>query len=104
MEIDHCSFKKPYFLLFFGPSENKSIYLRHFDTFKKVLDIDLTQFKFLSDHGVALVSVFKELHIKHMFSLRHLLVSLKPNKYSYAIKNIITCCSKQELHNCLIFY
>lgn len=84
--------------------ENKSIYLRHFDTFKKVLDIDLTQFKFLSDQGVALVSVFNELHIKHMFCLQHFLVSLKRNKYSYAIKNIITCCSKQELHNCLIFY
>ena len=88
----------------FGPSEDKSIYLRHFETFKKVLHVDLTSYKFLSDQGSALISVFTKFKIKHMFCLRHLLVSLKKSKYSYAIKNIITCCSKQELHNCLMFY
>lgn len=88
----------------FGSSEDKSLYMRHFDTFKKILNIDLTSYKFLSDQGTALIAVFNDLHIKHMACLRHLLVSLKISKYSYAIKNIISCSSKQELHNSLMFY
>lgn len=88
----------------FGASKTKPLYMRLFSTFQKILHIDLTQYKFLSDQGPAIIELFTNLKIKHYICLRHFLVTLKFSKYSYTITNIIKCCTLQELQNCLMFY
>ena len=88
----------------FGPSENKKLYNRHFDTFSKTFGIDLATFPFESDQGSAIISIFEEKNINYFICLRHLLKSLTYNEFSYDISNILKCCSKEDLQNSFLTY
>ena len=69
----------------FGKSETKELYEKHFQDFKNETGIDLCIYKFESDQGVDLQSIFKEKYIENFICLRHLLASIKYNQFSYAI-------------------
>ncbi|KAK8892033.1 hypothetical protein M9Y10_029255 [Tritrichomonas musculus] len=88
----------------FGEGETKELYNLHFKHFKSLFNIDLERFNFESDQGVSLLSIFKEKSINYFVCLRHLLVNLKFNEFSYAIKNIIFCCTEFELQRSIEFY
>lgn len=78
----------------FGLSENKELYKRHFETFQEQLQIDLSQFVFLSDQGTAICAICDEYKVTNLCCLRHLLASLKYNKYSYVAGEFLKCTSE----------
>lgn len=88
----------------FGNSENKALYNKHFEIFQIKLGIDISKYYFESDQGTALLSIFDDYGVRHCACLRHLLVSLKFNKISFAISTILKCGSLFDLNNALIFY
>ena len=88
----------------FGHSEDKEIYELHFDGFERFTTVKLNSFVFESDQGTALKAVFKDKKIKYFICLRHLLVNLKFNQISFAIRNILFCTSIDELDRAFEFY
>lgn len=72
--------------------------------FKNFLNINLKNYKFLSDQGPALKGLYKDYSIKHCFCLHHVLVNLKYNQFSYAVNEIIKCSTEFELKNALNYY
>lgn len=78
----------------FGNSEDKPIYNYHFNSFKKLFNIELEQFIFESDQGPALKGVFKDRKIQHCFCMRHFLHNLQFNVISYDIGVIVKCCNR----------
>lgn len=79
----------------FSLTEDEDIYIDFFSIFQNVYGFPITQYidVIQSDQGQALKSAVKKLGIKHIFCLRHFLVSLKKSQFSYQVGNLVqaTC-------------
>ena len=80
----------------FGQSESKELYQQHFQTFQEELQIDLSQYVFLSDQGSAICAICDDFNVTNLCCLRHLLASLKYSKYSFAVSNFLTSKSNSD--------
>ena len=85
----------------FGSGEDKQLYSKHFDAFKKATGIDLSHFVIQSDQGSALKAICEEKNVVHLACLRHLLVSLKFNEFSYCAGILVKCASLLDLNKAL---
>ena len=83
----------------FGIGETKSLYNLHINTFKEKFDIDLCRYVIESDQRTAIEGVCKERNIEHIYCLRHFLVSLKYNEFSYAVGILLKCVSKTDFES-----
>ena len=73
----------------FGKSETKDEYQLLFSFFKSKLNIDLSNYIIESDQGSALKSVCSDNSCIHLACLRHLLVSLKYDEFSYDAAKLV---------------
>ena len=83
----------------FGGSEDRDLYNMFIEKFKSIIGIDLTNYYVESDQGSALRSVCDKFKKTHLACLRHFKVSLKTQKYSFIVCNLISCRSKFDFDN-----
>ena len=80
----------------FGDGENKSLYLLYILAFKNKLGINIEDYVIESDQGSAINAVCEDFKITHLCCLRHLLVSLKCNQFSYSVGVLLNCRSQKD--------
>ena len=87
----------------FGPGETKSLYNLHFDTNKKILDIDLSKYIIESDKGTSIEAVCQERKVVHIYCLRHYLASFQYNEFSYSVGLLLKCVSEADYNQAKSF-
>lgn len=80
----------------FGDGENKSLYLLYILAFKNKLGINIEDYVIESDQGSAINAICEDFKITHLCCLRHLLVSLKCNQFSYSVGVLLNCRSQKD--------
>jgi hypothetical protein len=80
----------------FDTSETVALYRSFYALFESEFNVKLTDYILESDQGPALKSVGAE-HPKHLFCLRHVLVSLKGDCVTFQVGNLLKCRSQKEL-------
>ena len=82
----------------FGLFEDAPIYNDFFSRFEKVFGFKINDYITIaqSDQGTALVSAVEKLNMRHIFCLRHLLVSLKKSKFKSQISKLVSVVSNKD--------
>ena len=80
----------------FGNSENKSLYSELLKTVSEEVEYDFTRKVIESDQGTALKSAIAEYSMIHIACLRHLLVSLKFNQFTFLLNKFIKAASEKD--------
>lgn len=88
----------------FGHSENRNLYENHFNVFNNYFNVSLENFKFESDQGSSLKSLFLSKKIDYCICLRHFLNNLKMNYIAFGIRVIIKSCTQFEFDNSIKLY
>lgn len=88
----------------FGHSENRNLYENHFNVFNNYFNVSLENFKFESDQGSSLKSLFLSKKIDYCICFRHFLNNLKMNYIAFGIRVIIKSCTQFEFDNSIKLY
>jgi hypothetical protein len=64
------------------------LYENFYLAFRELFEIDLSRYHLASDQGLALMSIGKR-HPRHLLCLRHFLVSLKQNQFSFQVGQLV---------------
>ena len=81
----------------FGKSETKDLYTELLVKFQESTGVDLRAKIIESDQGTALKAAIKEFDMIHLACLRHLLVSLQYNEYSFIVSQLVSCTTSAEI-------